>query len=53
MPSIVTVPVVGSKNRGNRPSSVDFPAPVGPTTATFMPARISRSTERSTGMSGR
>ena len=37
-PSIVTVPVVGSKKRGNRPSKVDLPAPVGPTIAIFEPA---------------
>ena len=52
-PSIVTVPLVGSKNRGNRPSNVDLPAPVGPTIAIFEPAATVKSISFSTGVSGR
>ena len=36
-------PPIGSKKRGKRPSSVDLPAPVGPTTAILAPAGTSRS----------
>jgi len=52
-PTIVTLPVDGSKKRGSSPSIVDFPAPVAPTTATFMPGSTVRSINRSTGVSER
>src|SRR6266446_3429629 len=48
-PSIVTLPRFGSKKRGNRPSRVDLPAPVGPTTAIFAPAATVKSISLSTG----
>ncbi len=52
MPSISTLPVLGSKKRGNMPSRVDLPAPVGPTTATLVPGSILRSTLLRTGICG-
>ena len=52
-PSIETLPSDGSKKRGSSPSRVDFPAPVGPTIAIFMPGSTLRSIDRSTGISER
>ena len=49
MPSMKTVPGGGSCSRGNRFSSVDLPAPVGPTNATVWPGRIVSDTSCSTG----
>ena len=48
-PSTKTVPGGGSKRRGRRLTSVVFPDPVGPTTATVAPAGTSRSMPSSTG----
>ena len=52
-PSISTLPLEGSKKRGTRLRSVDFPAPVAPTIATLVPGAMLRLTSRSTGISGR
>jgi hypothetical protein len=51
MPSMVRRPSTGSKKRGRRLTSVDLPAPEGPTRATISPLSISRSTSSSTGWS--
>ena len=48
-PSRVTVPEVGSMARTSRDTSVDLPAPDGPTMAMFSPGSTSRLKLRSTG----
>src|SRR5579859_4514912 len=48
-PSNKTRPPSGSKNRGNNPTNVDFPAPVGPTTATTSPGHTEKLTPLNTG----
>src|SRR6266403_5782642 len=47
LPSMMTAPVSGTLDRAIRPSSVDLPAPVGPTTAANVPEGIVRLTFRS------
>ena len=47
-PSMNTVPGGGSNSRGSRLMSVDFPDPVGPTSATVSPASIFTDTRSST-----
>ena len=48
-PSSRTCPSAGSTSRTSRPASVDLPEPVGPTTATVLPAATSSVTSCSTG----
>ena len=48
-PSSRTRPAVGSQKRGTRSTSVLFPAPLGPTSATICPFGAVRETSRSTG----
>ena len=51
VPSTSTRPRVGSMNRGMRSTSVLFPAPLAPTSATISPRRAVRLTPVSTGSS--